>query len=180
MKPRRSRLSRPLTQLGSGTCQEARNNDLAGARSVFPASKPLQGAKHGFGGSQGLCGRQSFWIKPNSRLVACLSPNARSQSHWPKTSARSQIMQHTALAAKAQGLRPASGPVIITFRWVFHDRRTRDIDNLAGNGTVKAVLDALVRAHYLVDDSTQFVADVHTIVAYEMGSRYIEIVLEEL
>jgi Holliday junction resolvase RusA-like endonuclease len=123
---------------------------------------------------------QAFWLMPDPRLVARLSPNARSQSHWPKTNARTQIMKHVATAARVQGLTPPGAPVRVTVRWIFPDRRKRDIDNLAANGTVKAILDALVEQEFLVDDSTQYVVGVNTVVEYRKGSRWLEVVIERV
>lgn len=81
------------------------------------------------------------------------------------------------MSARVQGLQPVTGPVEVTFRWVVPNRQKRDIDNLAGNGCVKAILDALVEGKYLVDDSTRYVTAVHTAVVHEKGSRYLVVVL---
>jgi Holliday junction resolvase RusA-like endonuclease len=86
-------------------------------------------------------------------------------------------MEHTSIVARVQGLRPVRVPVEVTFRWVVPNRIKRDIDNLAGNGVVKAVLDALVEDKYLVDDSSRYVVAVHTEMVHEMGSRRLEIVI---
>lgn len=125
-------------------------------------------------------GAQTFTLDPEPRTVATLSPNARAQSHWPRTVARERIMEAVAFRAAVTGLRPMHGPVTVTFRWVVPDRRKRDIDNLAGNGTVKATLDALVRGGYLVDDSTRYVADVRTVVEYVKGQRRLEVTLQAI
>jgi Holliday junction resolvase RusA-like endonuclease len=110
-------------------------------------------------------------------IVSRLSPNSRAQSHWPRTRARQRVMEHTSIVARVQGLRPVRVPVEVTFRWVVPNRIKRDIDNLAGNGVVKAVLDALVADKYLVDDSSQYVTAVRTEMVHEIGSRYLEIVI---
>lgn len=123
-------------------------------------------------------GSQTLWMMLPPVVVARLSPNSRAQSHWPRTRARNEVMKHTALVARMQGLRPIVGPVEVTFRWIVNTRRRRDVDNLAGNGTVKAVLDALVQDRYLMDDSTEYVTGVHTEVVYEKGSRRLEIRIE--
>lgn len=149
------------------------------ARTAPGRPKRSTGAPPNIPGDPGAStGRQVLWLMLDLRAVAQLSPNARAQSHWPRTNARTRIMHHTTVAARVQGLRRVREPVRITFRWIFPDRRKRDIDNLAGNGTVKAVLDALVADEYLADDSTAHVVAVNTTVAYETGNRWLEVLIE--
>jgi Holliday junction resolvase RusA-like endonuclease len=123
---------------------------------------------------------QTLCLILDHRMVSRLSPNARAQSHWPRTNARDYVMRQTRLTSRISGLRRMTEPVSVTFRWVVPDRRKRDIDNLAGNGTVKAVLDALVESQYLADDSTRYVVEVKTVVAYMRGCRQLEVTLEEV
>jgi len=172
MSPKRGPAARGgVTMLGTGTTVNA-PQAFCGAESVREQPRTTTD------GSGAASGAQALWMMLDPRLVARLSPNSRAQSHWPRTKARERVMDHTARVARVQGLRPVHGPVRITFRWVFPNRIRRDADNYAGNGCVKAILDALVRAEYLVDDSTEYVPEVRSEVVYEMGERRLEIVIE--
>lgn len=115
-------------------------------------------------------------------LVRQLSANGRAQSHWPKTNARNRVMTTVYTLALRAGWVRFTEPVTATFRWIVPDRRARDLDNLASNGIVKAALDALKdskdRQGWIVDDSSKYVTEVRTEMAYEKGRRALEITLE--
>lgn len=114
------------------------------------------------------------------QVVGRLSPNGRSQSHWPRTNARNRVMAAFYAAAVAQGLERPCGPVRVTFRWIVPTKARRDLDNLASNGVVKGCLDSLVRGGWLPDDSSEHVREVRTEMAYEKGRRSLVVVIEEV
>lgn len=162
----------------SSRAQDGRKRGSASRGAVLGAevvsTDPENGSRQSVSAHIGV---QTFWMMLPPIAVARLSPNARAQSHWPRTRARQEVMEHTSVVARVQELRPVREPVEITFRWVVPNRIKRDIDNLAGNGVVKAVLDALVADAYLVDDSSRYVTAVRTEMVHEMGSRRLEIVI---
>lgn len=116
------------------------------------------------------------------QVVGRLSPNGRSQSHWPRTNARNRVMAAFYAAAVAQGLERPCGPVRVTFRWIVPTRARRDLDNLAANGVVKACLDVLSHEDlgWLPDDSSEHVREVRTELEYEKGRRALVVVIEEV
>lgn len=116
-------------------------------------------------------------------LVRRLSSNgSRGKNHWPTTNARNRVMTSVYTLARKAGWQRFTAPVVVTFRWIVPDRRARDIDNLAGNGIVKATLDALKdtdkRQGWIVDDSSKYVVEVRTELEYEKGRRALVVTLE--
>jgi Holliday junction resolvase RusA-like endonuclease len=125
--------------------------------------------------------RQVLVLEPlDPGLVRQLSANGRAQSHWPRTNARNRVMRLVLASLRLHEWQPFTVPVAATFRWIVPTRGRRDIDNLASNGIVKAVLDALVKHQYLIDDSYTYVTSVHTELEYQRGRRALEITLEAL
>lgn len=150
------------------------------------ARQTLSASKSGVLGPETSCqARASEWsgqtlvIDPlDKALVARLSANSRSQVHWPRTNAKNRVKTIVAVLADKAGLPKIGVPVTVTFRWIVPTRGRRDLDNLASNGIVKASLDSLVEAKRLPDDSSVWVREVKTEMAYEKGQRRLEIVLE--
>lgn len=117
----------------------------------------------------------------DAKTVQRLSANGlgRGQSFWPRSNARKRVMAAVYALAIEAGWQQFAMPVTATFRWIVPTRGRRDIDNLASNGIVKAALDALKgEDRWLVDDSSQYVIEVRTEMAYEKGRRALEITLE--
>lgn len=124
-------------------------------------------------------GRWQLALELPAWAVKRLSPNGRAQSHWPRTHARTWIMDYTDYVAKAARLPRFDRPVRVIFRWVVPTRARRDIDNLAGNGCIKGVLDALVKGGHLADDSSEHVVGVATELEYQKGRRCVVVLIEE-
>jgi Holliday junction resolvase RusA-like endonuclease len=124
-------------------------------------------------------GAQRLVLDPlDPKLVQRLSANGRSQSHWPRTNARNDVMARVIYQALYQQLPKFATPVTVLFRWVVPTRGRRDLDNLASNGIVKATLDSLVEGKWLPDDSSQWVREVRTEMVYERGRRALEVEIE--
>ena len=68
-------------------------------------------------------------------------------------------------------------PVDITFTWTEKDRR-RDPDNIAAFGT-KVILDALVEAQVLPDDSQRYVMELHNYYSIEKDNPNIRVEIKE-
>lgn len=115
---------------------------------------------------------------PSTHDARALSPNGR--AHWAtKNAARKGVASEVVIAATQQGLRAASGPVRLTFRYVFPDQRKRDVDNLT-TGVTKVAIDALVRGRWLAADDSAHVVEVKAEAVVEPGSRRLVIVIEPL
>lgn len=113
---------------------------------------------------------------PDPALARALSPNGR--AHWGgKDRAKKRVAAVVAGQSIAQGIDPMPSPVRLTFRWIFPNRRRRDIDNLS-TGVVKVVIDSLVRHGTLVDDDSTHVVAVTAEAVYERGRRALEIAME--
>lgn len=113
---------------------------------------------------------------PQPSTARALSPNGR--VHWGvRDKARKHVAAVVAGAGIAQRLEPTSGPVRLTFRWIFPTRARRDLDNLS-TGVVKVVIDSLVRQYVLVDDDSTHVVAVTAEAVYEKGRRALVIVME--
>ena len=69
-------------------------------------------------------------------------------------------------------------PVIIDFTWTEKDRR-RDPDNIAGFGT-KVILDALVEAGVLPDDSQRYVRKLTNFYDVDKNNPNIRVEIEEV
>ncbi len=82
-------------------------------------------------------------------------------------------------AAREQGLHRVDAPVRLLFRYVYPDRRKRDVDNLT-TGVTKAAIDALVRGEWLVADDSEHVTEVKAVAVVEKGSRRLEIEIQEV
>lgn len=111
---------------------------------------------------------------PDTKTARALSPNGR--AHWA-TQAKAKALVGIRVHQAATSLMWFREPVRVTFRYVFPTRRRRDIDNLS-TGVAKAVLDTLVRGGWLEDDDSEHVVVVRAEVAYEKGSRRLEVVIE--
>lgn len=113
---------------------------------------------------------------PSTSDARALSPNGR--AHWAtKRMARKTVASEVVIAATQQRLREVSAPVRLTFRYVFPDRRNRDVDNLT-TGVTKCAIDALVRGRWLVADDSEHVTEVKAEAVVEKGSRRLDIVIE--
>lgn len=113
---------------------------------------------------------------PQPDVARSLSPNGR--VHWARRNkARKLVAERVTLEARAQGLRPASGPVRLTLVWVFPTKVRHDLDNLIATG--KPVVDALVRGKWLEDDDSDHVVSVTAETVYQKRRRALEIVMEE-
>lgn len=71
-----------------------------------------------------------------------------------------------------------NAPVEITFTWTEKDRR-RDPDNIAGFGT-KVILDALVEAQVLPDDSQRYVMELHNYYSIDKDDPHIRVEITEV
>lgn len=114
---------------------------------------------------------------PSPLLARSLSPNGR--VHWGVRD-KGRRLVHAVVVAEVQrsGMRPASGPVRVTFRYVRPTRGRVDLDNLS-TGVSKACLDALVRSGMLADDDSRHVVAVTAEAVYEKGRRALEIIVED-
>lgn len=122
-----------------------------------------------------ILGRQTLIVDdfPSTADARALSPNGR--AHWAtKRMARKAVASEVVIAATQQGLRPVDGPVRLLFRYVFPDRRNRDVDNLT-TGVTKAAIDALVRGRWLAADDSEHVTEVKAVAVVERGKRRLEI-----
>jgi Holliday junction resolvase RusA-like endonuclease len=112
---------------------------------------------------------------PSPEISRALSPNGR--VHWAtRRSARMEVESAVVVEATVSRLRPISGPVRMTFRYVFPTRRRRDIDNLT-TGVTKAALDALVRGRWIEADDSEHVLSVTAAAVVEPNQRRLEITL---
>jgi len=76
--------------------------------------------------------------------------------HWSRYARQKKHFTHTvALLARTNRLQKVKNPVAIRFIWITKDQR-KDPDNLAAGGT-KVVLDGLVEAGILPDDSRRWI-----------------------
>jgi Holliday junction resolvase RusA-like endonuclease len=113
---------------------------------------------------------------PTPDIARVLSPNGR--VHWAaKNRARAWVATMVACAAREQRLRPVDGPVRLLFRYVFPDKRQRDVDNLT-TGVTKAAIDALVRGAWLAADDSEHVTEVKAEAVVVKGRRCLEIVID--
>ncbi len=113
---------------------------------------------------------------PSVELARNLSANGR--AHWGvKNRERLTVNARVVIAAQVHGLQPVSGPVRLTFVWVFPRGGRHDLDNLIGSGVTKHAIDSLVRRKYIPDDDSGHVVDVKAEVRVERGRRALEIVL---
>lgn len=112
---------------------------------------------------------------PDPKLARALSPNGR--AFWA-TQRRASAQVHACVKAycDAQRIRPVDGPVRVTFRYTRPTRQRVDLDNLT-TGVSKAVLDGLVRAGILTDDSSEHVVAVTAEAAYLRGVRQLDVTL---
>ncbi len=125
-------------------------------------------------------GRQVLIVddSPSTADARALSPNGR--AHWAtKRAARLSVASEVKIAATQQGLRPVTGPVRLTFRYVFPEQRKRDVDNLT-SGVTKCAIDALVRGRWLEADDSEHVTEVKAVAVVEKGSRRLEIEIQEV
>lgn len=77
-------------------------------------------------------------------------------------------------AAQQQGWRCPESPVDVWITWYEVDRR-RDPDNI--HGGIKFVMDGLVRAGVIHDDSQRWVRDIHHRIKYDAADPGAEVVL---
>ena len=85
---------------------------------------------------------------------------AASKSHWSRYSrVKRGNTQIVALECRAQKLKPVDAPVEVIFRH-YRPNRRKDPDNVAG-GAQKAILDGLVKAKILPDDTMRYISSLH-------------------
>ena len=106
---------------------------------------------------------------PRPALARVLSPNGRAS--WPARYRATQDV-HTLVRLRAAmvALRPMRGLVTLWVTWVVPDHRRRGADNHS-TGVLKAVVDALVRGGYLLDDDTDHLRLVPAAFRVERGRR---------
>ena len=113
---------------------------------------------------------------PSTTHARALSPNGR--VHWHvRNAAKSDLAAIVGFELNRVRLQPMRVPVRLRFRYVFPDKRQRDVDNLT-TGVTKVVIDSLVRAEVLAADDSEHVTEVKAEASVEKGARRLEIVLE--
>lgn len=115
---------------------------------------------------------------PQPALARALSPNGR--AHWAtKKKARETVEWIVGNAIFEQRLTDEllGGQVRITYRWVFPDRRRRDLDNHS-TGVVKSLQDCFVRVGLIDADDTSCVVGSTTEITVERGRRALVVTLE--
>jgi Holliday junction resolvase RusA-like endonuclease len=149
---------------------------------VPPRRARADGARATTGGSalraseRGVAGFQTLIVQdfPSTADAHALSPNGR--VHWTtKNAARKSVASEVVIAATQQRLRPVAGPVRLLFRYVFPDRRKRDLDNLTAIS--KPMTDALVRGRWISADDSEHVVEVKAEAVVEKGRRYLEVTI---
>lgn len=154
--------------LGAEACGDASESTLRAPRSVPDAKN----------GSVVVTWPQTLLLEdfPQPCDARALSPNGR--AHWTtQRAARQEAASRVKVEATVIRLRPVAGPVRLTFRYVFPNQRTRDIDNLT-TGVTKACIDALVRGQWLAADDSEHVTAVRAVAVVEKRQRRLEIVIE--
>lgn len=130
--------------------------------------------------TSGKTGRQTLILEnfPSTTHARALSPNGR--VHWRvRNAARSDLAAIAGVALNRARLQPVRVPVRLRFRYVFPDKRLRDVDNLT-TGVTKVVIDSLVRAEVLAADDSEHVTEVKAEAVVEKGQRRLVIVIEEV
>lgn len=115
---------------------------------------------------------------PSPSMARTLSPNGR--AHWAKRFNVGGVVAMTVWERWNQKYGPTNlripPPVHVTFRYVFPDRRVRDVDNYS-TGVTKKAIDTLRNLGVLEgDDSARLTLDVQ--IAYEPGRRALELTLD--
>lgn len=75
--------------------------------------------------------------------------------HWAREAATKQQLKFASYALARNERIPKLDKAIVTLHWVPKDNRRRDTDNPAP--TLKSLIDGLVKAEVVVDDSSQYV-----------------------
>ena len=175
MPPRRTRRStttREPVQLGAGSVS---GRDFRALRATESAEtrEAVSGDPIADSGRSQTIVVQGF---PSPPVARALSPNGR--AHWAqRQSCRQIVAANVSAAIVMQRTRPVSGPVRLTFRYVFPERRRRDVDNLT-TGVTKAAIDTLVRLGVLAADDSKHVLSVTVEPVVERRARRLEIVIE--
>jgi Holliday junction resolvase RusA-like endonuclease len=115
---------------------------------------------------------------PRPEMARALSPNGR--AHWAvKRKVKDQVELIVGASIFEQRLSDSllGHQVRITYRWIFPDRRKRDLDNHS-TGVVKSVQDAFVRLGLIDADDTSCVVGITTDISVEPKRRALEITLE--
>jgi Holliday junction resolvase RusA-like endonuclease len=85
---------------------------------------------------------------------------AASKTHWSRYSrVKRGNTQIVALECRAQKLKPVDAPVDVIFKH-YRPNKKKDPDNVAG-GAQKAILDGLVKARILPDDTMRYISSLH-------------------
>jgi len=80
--------------------------------------------------------------------------------------------------AKSAGLRTITVPVMVSFTWIDRTAR-RDPDNVRGFGA-KAILDGLVAAGVLPDDSRKWIHGLHDVFAVDPTNPRVVVEIQEI
>jgi Holliday junction resolvase RusA-like endonuclease len=99
-------------------------------------------------------------------------------NHYASAAQKRRWTAYCAKAATEAGLPKITKPVKISVAW-FEPNTRRDADNVAGGGT-KFVLDGLVDAGVLPDDSQAYVTEFHHVVAPDKLYPRVVVTLEEV
>tara|TARA_R110000824_G_scaffold33553_7_gene107434 strand:- start:1119 stop:1484 length:366 start_codon:yes stop_codon:yes gene_type:complete len=103
---------------------------------------------------------------------------AAAKSHFGAySSMKKKLTTSVAMQAQAAGMKPATKPVKVVFRW-FEPSRRRDVDNVAFG--CKFCLDGLVEAGVLEDDSQKHVPQIQHFFDLDRDNPRVEIEIEEL
>lgn len=97
---------------------------------------------------------------------------AERANRYMASSMKKQQTERAGVAAIEQGMPKFTGRVEITFTWVEENRR-RDMDNVAF--AKKFILDGLVRAGVIRDDTPRYVAGLSDRFAYDKQNPRIEV-----
>ena len=85
---------------------------------------------------------------------------AASKTHWSRYyRVKRGNTQIVALECRAQKLKPVDAPVYVIFKH-YRPNKKKDPDNVAG-GAQKAILDGLVKARILPDDTMRYISSLH-------------------
>lgn len=167
-----------VVPLGAGHALPPPQDALRASERVHSASEGVSGHREPPRAAEGPPGGVQRLVLddfPDPADARALSPNGR--VHWAtRNAARKEVASRVVVEATRSGLRPAAGPVRLTFRYVYPDRRRRDVDNLA-TGVTKACVDALVRGRWLAADDSEHVVGVEAVPVVERGRRRLEIIV---
>lgn len=106
---------------------------------------------------------------------------ANDKPHWARKAALTKQLRRWGylLAREGQGVaRLHLTRARVEFEFAYPDRRRRDRHNLAP--TVKALMDGLIDAGLLPDDSDRFLDGPHTVIADRLAGKHLNIPMYEV